>query len=448
MKVVYDLTVLSYAASTPAARTGINRVVETVARGLAAHPECDLLLYLGAHHAYWNPGFDAYFHTVTAGDEDLRRAPLLHPKYRRARWRLSLRQERLNARISDAANLKTHIARRDWAAAGRELKLSDRVARRLVSGVDSLMEGLQPRETGRLRSADIFHSPFTSILPQARRAKKARFFLTVYDLIPLLRPDLFEPGPIAAVQSALASLRPGDWVLAISQATKDDLCRLTGIDPSHVFVTHLAASPQTFYRCEDEEQLARVRRKYAIPDGPYLLSLSTLEPRKNIDHVIRNFVRLVEEEKIEDLSLVLVGIKGWKFDAIFDAISQNSKLRERIIVTGFAPDEDLAALYSGAMAFAYLSIYEGFGLPPLEAMQCGVPVITSDNSSLPEVVGDAGIMLDAHDSDGLCQTLRDLYNDPARRGAMSEKSLRQAARFSWGRCVDDTVAAYKTALAS
>jgi glycosyltransferase involved in cell wall biosynthesis len=226
------------------------------------------------------------------------------------------------------------------------------------------------------------------------------------------------------------------------------LCNyLPNLDPSKIQVTHLAAS-DLFYPCSNIEKSSEVRSKYSIPDIPYILSLSTLEPRKNIVHTIRCFLNLIQQEKLSNLTLVLAGTKGWNYDSIFAEISDNSSLKDRVILTGFVADEDLASLYSSALAFVYPSFYEGFGLPPLEAMQCGVPVITSNTSSLPEVVGEAGIMLDPQDSDGLSQSILNLYSQPALRDTMAQQSLSQAQKFSWENCAKQTVAAYKSAISS
>jgi glycosyltransferase involved in cell wall biosynthesis len=143
-----------------------------------------------------------------------------------------------------------------------------------------------------------------------------------------------------------------------------------------------------------------------------------------------------------------VGTKGWDFDKIFQELSNLPTLKERVIITGYVADEDLAALYSGAMAFVYPSFYEGFGLPPLEAMQCGVPVITSNTSSLPEVVGDAGIMVAPTDADALCQSMLNLYASSDLRSKMSFKSIEQAKKFSWQNCTEQTIGAYQLALNS
>ncbi|MDB6077676.1 MAG: glycosyl transferase group 1 [Akkermansiaceae bacterium] len=207
------------------------------------------------------------------------------------------------------------------------------------------------------------------------------------------------------------------------------------------------AADDWFRPCEDVVELDAIRARYGIPPGPYLLSVCTLAPHKNLAHVIRCFSRLVAEEGIRDLNLVLVGAKGWNYDSIFNAIDFAPGTRERIIVTGYVPDEDLSPLYSGALAFVFCSLYEGFGLPPLEAMQCGVPVITSNTSSLPEVVGEAGMMVDPSDEDQLCQAMLDVYEDSDLRTSLKSKSVARAAQSSWERCVGQVIEGYKRALA-
>jgi glycosyltransferase involved in cell wall biosynthesis len=189
-----------------------------------------------------------------------------------------------------------------------------------------------------------------------------------------------------------------------------------------------------------------VRIKYHLPPEPFFLSVCTLEPRKNLVHVIQAFGRLIEQEKISGLNLVLVGAKGWQYDQIFAESGATNVLKRRVIFTGYVPDEDLAPLYTEALAFLYLSLYEGFGLPVLEAMQCGIPVVTSDNSSLPEVAGDAGILLDARDQDALCAAMLSLYGNAELRDELRCKSLRNAARFSWQQCAQATLRGYDQAL--
>ena len=160
------------------------------------------------------------------------------------------------------------------------------------------------------------------------------------------------------------------WVTCISHTTKNDLCNfLPALDPSRVFVTHLAASP-LFYPCHESPGLIVSRQNSEFQSGPYVLSISTLEPRKNVTQTIKCFSQLAQDNAVNDLSLVLVGTKGWSFDPIFKAIAANPKIRDRIIVTGYVDDKYLAPLYSGAMMFVYPSFYEGFGLP--RSRRCSV----------------------------------------------------------------------------
>jgi glycosyltransferase involved in cell wall biosynthesis len=298
-----------------------------------------------------------------------------------------------------------------------------------------------------MRLADVFHSPFHVIPEQVSGIRRLAKFLTIYDLAPVLYPRLCSPYQICFMKEILESLSPDSWVLCISQSTKDDLCNAAGLDPHRVFVTHLAASSRLFHPCTDSEAIASVRGKYGIPDGPYVLGLNTLEPRKNIQHLILAFARLTQEQSTSDLSLVLVGARGWLGSNIQELVSQmEPRVRDRVVITGYVVDEDLAALYSGALVFVYPSFYEGFGLPPLEAMQCGTPVITSNTSSLPEVVGDAGIMLDPTDLDGLCHSLYSVYSQSQLREKLSRQSIAQARQFGWLRSAQQTLEAYKEAL--
>ncbi|WP_375491770.1 FkbM family methyltransferase, partial [uncultured Nostoc sp.] len=270
--------------------------------------------------------------------------------------------------------------------------------------------------------------------------------VTVYDLIPILFPEYFNHDSEHIVKTTIDQIDKNDFVCCISESTKQDICKYQpNLDKTQVLVTYLAADKEKFYPCNNHELIIKTKQKYKIPDQPYLLTLSTLEPRKNIAHVIRCFLTLIKEHHIDDLNLVLIGTKGWQYEEIFAEIDRAKELENRIIITGYLPDEDLAPLYSGALAFIYVSLYEGFGLPPLEAMQCGTPVITSNTSSLPEVVEDAGIMLDPHDKIGLYNAILKLYSEPEYRENLSKKSVQQAQKFSWDKYVQETIKIYELA---
>lgn len=375
IRVLYDISVLGLSVDHNAARTGIFRVVEHVAKGLARSPEIELTFCSTEALVQYAP------HTADA----CRRYLALHSEFDHIPF--------CDAIVSDA---------------------------------------------------DIFHSPFHG-LPDAITIPIR--FLTVYDLIPILFPLYVPQNSVQLQKRMLQQLRSGDRCLCISQATKSDLCTYLGLPQEKAAVSYLAADPAIFYPCTDLQWQSAVRQKYNLGDAPYILSLCTLEPRKNIDHLLRAFARLVREGAIGNTRLVLTGTKGWDFNRIFSEIDHNPELHKRIVLTGYVPDEELAPLYSGAQVFVYMSLYEGFGLPPLEAMQCGTPVITSNTSSLPEVVGDAGIMLDPNDQDGLCQALVQMTTDYEVRNDFAQRALKRAALFSWERCVDETIAAYRAALA-
>lgn len=415
MKVVYDISVLGLGHYTRRARTGVFRVVENLARRLVADRECDISFCASG-------SLDRVVQTMKylRASPELHDTPFCHPS---------------RAAIRGVINRISRIYPEPETKAAL-------VARAMLKPVRCTLAGLKP---DLLSEAEIFHSTFYPLPADRGGMEKLRRFVTVYDLIPILFPGYCRANEAQVVQGVVRSIGPDDWAIAISHATKRDLCNYAGIDPARVFVTHLAASG-LFARCDDSGRLAAVREKYGIPAGRYVLSLSTLEPRKNIEHTIRCFVELVQQQHVNDLHLVLVGTKGWDYKTIFDQLDNYSALKDRIIITGFVEDSDLAALYSGAAMFVYPSIYEGFGLPPLEAMQCGVPVITSNTSSLPEVVGDAGIMVDPSDVDSLCHSMFRIYSEPSLAAEMAAKSLERAKLFSWERCAQETVRAYKAAL--
>jgi len=296
---------------------------------------------------------------------------------------------------------------------------------------------------------DVFHSGFLK-LPSAELTGGIPRVLTVYDLIPVAAPEFATPEFISLFQQILNSINiERDWVACISEYTKQQFCGHMGMSPDRVFVTPLAAAGH-FYPVNDLDQVIAVHRRYGIPNGDYFLSIAAPQPRKNLAHLIRCFFQLLSQEPTLDINLVLVGSRkqGWMYDEIFAAANDSDKFSSRVIFTDYIPDEDLRAIYSGAKAFVFPSLYEGFGLPPLEAMQCGVPVITSNTTSLPEVVGDAGIMVAPKDSDALCQAMLSLATDTALSKELSWKGLKRAEKFSWAKCAADTAEVYKIAVSS
>jgi len=188
--------------------------------------------------------------------------------------------------------------------------------------------------------------------------------------------------------------------------------------------------------------LAAIRVKYRLGDAPYFLALSALDPHKNFPHLIKCFGTLVEAGELCGHRLVIVGSNPSRNPEVQKTMARFPHIQEHIILPGFIPDEDLAAVYSGATAFLFPSFAEGFGIPPLEAMQCGVPVIASNTTSIPEVVGNAGLLLAPTDRDGWCQAMLNLLRTPQLRAELADRSLARAKLFSWQRFIDETVHGY------
>ncbi|MEJ8847074.1 glycosyltransferase family 1 protein [Variovorax rhizosphaerae] len=257
----------------------------------------------------------------------------------------------------------------------------------------------------------------------------------VYDLIAVEHPEYFSAEGAAEVRRIMDGLREDTTIFAISEFTKQDLLAYRpDLRPEQVTVIPLAAGAR-FRHCADAAQRVAARAKYGIPqDVPYVMSLATLEIRKNLDQVVHAFLMHLNEDPQSDLHLVLSGMSGWKLDHLQKALAVAERWRHRIVLTGFVEDADLSALYSDAVCFVYLSRYEGFGLPPLEAMACGTPVICSDNSSLPEVVGQAGLLFNADDVEGVAGAMHRLLRSPGLRQELAQAGFARARTFSWERC--------------
>ena len=322
-----------------------------------------------------------------------------------------------------------------------------RLARRSAWIISEYINFLLSRiDPSLIEQAQIYHSPFRTIPSQIRRNPKICRFTTIYDLIPITNPNYFEKETINLINNLICQLDESDYTLCISGATRETLLKHSRCRPDRSFVVPLAASKH-FHPTLDKEDNSRILAKYGIISPNYLLSLCTLEIRKNLETVVHAFKELHDSKQIPiETQLVLVGEKGWYSTNLEAALAASSKYQDKIIMTGFIPEEDLAAIYSNAKVFVYMSFLEGFGLPPLEAMQCGIPVITSNTSSLPEVVGDAGIMLEPTDVVGICSAVTRMFEEPTFHAFLSKKSLDRSKYFSWDRFISDTIKYYNFAL--
>lgn len=284
--------------------------------------------------------------------------------------------------------------------------------------------------------ADVFHaSNWTT------PATKAKLVTTVHDLTPILYPETFPKSIINNFKTNLKLIeKNADMVLTDSLTTRKDLIERSNVKANKIKTVYLAAG-QNFKPETDEGEIEKVKGKYGIKGG-YILSVGTLEPRKNIKKLIKAFLSL--QLITCSLQLILVGKIGWGDKKIKNKpclpAGRNGKLN--IITTGFVPDNDLPALYSGALAFVYPSFYEGFGLPVLEAMACGCPVITSNRSSTAEIAGSAGLLVNPKENIEIANAIEKIAKGEKLRKKMKANGLRQAKEFSWEKTAKNTLAAY------
>jgi glycosyltransferase involved in cell wall biosynthesis len=271
--------------------------------------------------------------------------------------------------------------------------------------------------------ADVFYSPDFALPPLLR----ARAAVTVHDLSFVTHPETHFP-PLRAYLSRVVprSIAKADLVLADSQRTKDDLVRYLGAPPGKVEVVLSAADP-AFRRVEDPARIAEVLRRQGI-DRPFLISVGTIQPRKNLPVAFDALRRLRAGGR--DLLLVHVGRPGWLYEPVFEALDK-SGVREAVRILEGVDDADLAALYSAAVALVFPSLYEGFGIPCLEAMACGAPVIASHAGSLAEVVAGDAVVVDPNDAPAIAAGVTRLLDDAAFRADLVRRGYVRAGDFSW-----------------
>lgn len=271
---------------------------------------------------------------------------------------------------------------------------------------------------------DVFHAT-DHLLPHLRRTRSV---FTLYDLSFLTYPEthLSLNRWFLRLMIPLFLSRAGA-VISISRHTKADALSYYGLADSKIRVIPLGVDAR-FHPVADPQALAAVRARYRLPER-FILSVGTIEPRKNLLTLLRAYERL---RGTTDLThrLVLVGRLGWKAEQFLTALAR-SPLRNEVVLVGPVPEEDLPLVYAAADLFVYPSLYEGFGLPPLEAMACGTPVIASSAASLPEVVGDAGILVDPSSSEELAAAMHRVLSDESLRRALAKKGFERAKLFSW-----------------
>jgi glycosyltransferase involved in cell wall biosynthesis len=295
-----------------------------------------------------------------------------------------------------------------------------------------------PRQV-RAHRLDVLHSPhYTMPLRHS-----ARSVVTFHDMTFVLYPDLHQTVKRFFFPMMMRwSARRADRLIAVSTSTRDDLVRLWGLDAGKIAPVPEAADAE--FQPRSSQEIADVCGRYGLRPGDYILYVGMLEPRKKVDRLVEAFGLVAG--KLPGVDLVIAGRRGWMYDQIFARVEALG-LRDRVRFTGYVLSQDLPALYGGARLFAYPSKYEGFGIPVLEAMSCGAPVVTTNVSSMPEVAGDAAILVAPDDVAGLAEALLRVSTDHALRDDLACRGLARAKTFSWERCARETIAVYEAALA-
>jgi glycosyltransferase involved in cell wall biosynthesis len=288
--------------------------------------------------------------------------------------------------------------------------------------------------TGRV---DLFHEPDFVLPPTLPRT---RTVLTVHDLTFIRDPESAFPRLRRYLNRVVPqSVSRATHVLADSAATKSDLIELFGTPAEKVTVLYGGVDAR-FVPVREPERLAAVRAKYGIGDEPFILGIGTLQPRKNYRRLIQAFAHV--KYQTSNIKLVIVGGKGWMYDDIFSGVKRLG-LEGHVLFPGFVDDDDLPALYSAAEVLAYPSIYEGFGLPLLEAMACGTPVVTSITSSLPELAGDAALLIEPTEVEAIAAAMCRLLQDADLRRRLVVAGFEQIRKFAWEKAAAQLLGIYE-----
>ena len=361
---------------------------------------------------------DNYYY-IYAMDE-LQHLKLYNKKWKDITFKYFLKDMRINTRKSW---LKLKDSRKAGVFASIKL-ISLRIIKILIELVDDINYTFKLASSLKKNNIDIYIGSSTYYFPYFffSKIKKASI---IYDLVWKLYPETMEFGNKIRMRFfTMRNMKKIDLLISISENTKKDTHEILNID-TDIEAIPLAADNNIFYKA-DSASISRIKSKYTITKK-YILSVCTLEPRKNLETLLKAYKKM---ENWKEYQLVLVGMTGWIKSDFFKGL-EDSGIYDNIIFTGYVANDDLAPLYTGAEVFVFPSLYEGFGLPVLEAMQCGCPVITSNSSSIPEVIGDAGIMVDAMDTEGLSNEMEKVLRNSTLKTQLSSKGLKRAEFFSW-----------------
>lgn len=420
IKLLFDGSLMSYYEPDNGSRSGIFFATYNLLKEFMKHDEFDVTLYCNHQRMY-------YMQKLWEQDEHIHSCKLMNM-------------------FQTAAPLDVVLA---WATCkfsknnGKKDNIFKKVIRFIAYRYFNTIRALKIRNgkfASEAKKFDVFFTPHERIPVEILDNPNIKRFTILHDAIPLVLFDLYGEDFFATewLRKLLKEMNFNDYYFTDSACTRKDFLEYAPqIDPEKTTVAYLGAS-DNFYQETDIEKINAVRKKYNIPeDKKYIFSLCTLEPRKNLVFAAKNFLRFIQKNNIDDFVFVLGGGHWHKFLPMLEKeIADLGDLKEKILKIGYVDDVDLAPLYNGAKMFVYPSLYEGFGLPVLEAMQCGCPVITSNVSSIPEVIGDAGIQIDPKNDEELIQAYEKMYFDEEFAKDCALKGLERAKLFSWEKCAN------------
>lgn len=285
---------------------------------------------------------------------------------------------------------------------------------------------------------DVVHSLHYSFPLAPMRAKKV---VTIHDMTSFQMPEVHIPIKRRYFHVSIrAAARWADALIFVSRSSQNDFLKYFPRDPASCHVVALGKSDE-FRRDLDPQQVSRVVRNLGLAT-PYILFIGMIEPRKNLDRLVRAFSAVAA--KFPSHTLVIAGSKGWRYQGLFDLV-RSLGLEKRVVFTGFVAEQDKPYLIRGAQVFVYPSLYEGFGIPVLEALACGTPTLTSNVSSIPEITGDAALLVDPANDQEIADGLERLLRDASLRAALADRSIQRSALFSWTITAAETLEVYRKA---
>lgn len=279
---------------------------------------------------------------------------------------------------------------------------------------------------------------FFSTAHYGPRFSKVPYVVTIHDLSYLHYPELFKKEDLMQLTNwSKYSIENSAHIITPSKTTKDDIVKNYNVPASKITVTHEGYDKNRF-KPQPKSAVDSIKKKYKI-SGDYIIFVGTLQPRKNIERLLEAHAKL-----IGNYQLVIVGKRGWLFEPIFAKVDKLS-LKDKVIFTDFVPDEELPALISGAKVYALPSLWEGFGIPVIEAQACSVPVVCSNTSSLPEIVGGSGVLVDPQSTESIAEGINKVLTDDKLRSSLVNKGYDNIKRYSWQKCANETLKVLESA---